>query len=131
MKTYEELKNTNDLKVVDWFTPNTTEQLYLRWRENFNVERETEKAVLITVDGYKWNGDVKDVTVWVPKKCFESQSEYTAKEAKAEERYQNACNRYEELVAFCKENGVKGARVGLRKDTLLAKVAEAGLAFNW
>ena len=70
MKTYEELKNTNDLKVVDWFTPNTTENLVEEWRENFMIARETEKAVQLTVDAYKWNYDEKVVTVWVPKKCF-------------------------------------------------------------
>lgn len=133
MKTYEELKNTNDLKVKDWFNCSISYPFFAaeNWRTEFMIVKETEKAVCINIDVYLANGDNYTRDVWVPKKCFESYEEYKEREAKAEERYEAACSRYDELVAFCKANGIKGARSGMRKDTLLAKVSAAGLAFVW
>lgn len=132
--TYEELKKANDLKVKDWFECEISYPFRpaYDWREEFDIVKETEKAVMINIQVVLANGDDGyDRNVWVPKKCFESYSEYKAREEKADERYEEGCAKYEKLVAFCKENKIKGARSGLRKDTLLAKVAEAGLSYAW
>lgn len=134
MKTFEELKNTNDLKVKDWFECNINYPYSAseNWRTEFYIVKESEKAVCINIDIHSCDGEWDGTrNVWVPKSCFESLKDYEEREAKAEERYDAACKRYNELVAFCKENKIKGARSGLRKDTLLAKVAEAGLSFAW
>ena len=40
------------------------------------------------------------------------------------------CERYERVLAFAKEHKVKGARKGLRLQTLLSKIAEAGLTYE-
>lgn len=131
MKTYEELKQNNDLKVKDWFTYSASYG-YGRnsdWREDFAIEKETEKAVLISFEVVRLDGEAeKDEKVWVPKSCFESYREYHERKDKA---FEEGCNRYNKLIAFCKENKIKGARVGLRVSTLLEKIENAGLSYNY
>lgn len=136
--TYEELKNTNDIKVKDWFQCDVSYPFsaYDDWRTNFGIVRETEKAVLINIGIYLTSGEWDGTrNVWVPKSCFESAKEYEKAQEQLEEKrqqnYEDGCKKYEKLIAFCKENNVKGARNGMRKDTLLKKVQEAGLSYAW
>lgn len=138
MKTYEELKNTTDLKVKDWFECSISYPFHADcdWRTNFSVERETEKAVLIRIDvsscDGEWDGQRN---VWVPKSCFESLKEYNRiqeeREARREQAFEEGCKKYNALIEFCKANKIKGVRVGLRAVTLLKKVQEAGLSYNY
>lgn len=53
-----------------------------------------------------------------------------AREIEARRRLIAGCERYERVLAFAKEHKVKGARKGLRLQTLLSKIAEAGLTYE-
>lgn len=132
--TYEELKKANDMKVKDWFNCDVSYPFSpdYDWRTAFDIVKETEKAVCITIGIHSCNGEWEGSrNVWVPKSCFESCEEYEAKARRAEIIAKEATERYERLVDFCKENKVKGARFGLRKETLLRKIEEAGLTYNY
>lgn len=97
----------------------------------FTVEKETEKAYMIMVEIESNDGEYDDVqSVWIPKSCVASAEERQAEIEAAEKRFSDGCERYEKLVAFCKENGVKGARTGLKTRTLLALVEKAGLTYT-
>lgn len=134
MKTFEELKESHDLKVKDWVSIELLHWQkpsggYDHWRTDFYILRETEKAVQIEIDieslDCEWEGTSKH---WIPKSGFESRLEYEQRE---EERFQNGKDKYEKLINFCKENNVKGCRVGMRKDTLLCKIEDLGLKEKW
>lgn len=130
-KSYEELKQNNDLKVKDWVSSGISYP-YVKnsnWREEFDIVKETEKAVLIRLEVITADGEYemyKDA--WIPKSCFESCSEYHERKDKA---FEEGCNKYNKLIAFCKENKIKGARVGLRVSTLLEKIENAGLSYTY
>ena len=91
---------------------------------------------------YKFNGASIDYTtvngeyescksVWVPKSCTMTKEEYEATLIEEKKRFEEGKVAYEKLVAWAKDQGVKGVRVGLRKETILKKINEAGLCYNF
>lgn len=130
--SYEELKQAKDLKIKDWFKPQSKLQILGKGHliENIMISRETEKAVLVSLNSCTWNGTEYLTECWIPKSCFESYSEYQKNEKIKEANYEKACEKYDKLVAFCKTNKIKGARVGLRTVTLLNKIEQAGLSYS-
>lgn len=128
--TYEELKNNNDMRIADWFS--LSEKIAYPWqvwnaREEFWIESETEKAVKVGWNATTCDGEFESVRYgWIPKAAIESKSAYHARKEAA---FESGKNRYEKIIAFCKEHKVKGARVGLRTATLLQKIKDAGLQF--
>ena len=87
--------------------------------------RETEKAYYLLFDtnyGY--------IRMWAPKsQCYDEEAKREM-EKEEERRFEEGCKRYEKLLSFCKENGLR-VRKGMRKATLLKKVEEAGLKFEY
>lgn len=133
-KTYEELKQADDLKIADWFNPtlpNYVMSFSSHDRENFEIIRETEKAVQIEIEKETRDGE-HDVTIktWIPKACFESKGDYEKAYWTRIEKYEQACEKYTKLVNWCKENHVKGARAGLKTATLMSLIAKAGLIYS-
>lgn len=83
----------------------------------FKIEKETVKAVY----GF-FPTSYGRVYGWFPK----SQTMTTAEKIEED----NArTNRYEEVLAFAKDNGLR-VRKGMKMATLKAKIAEAGLILN-
>ena len=126
-----------NIYVESWFIAknfNQQQQYAISRAERVEVIGETEKAVKVA-----WFTKYGTITSWVPKsvcglaeeseaaKKVEEQIEARAKAAR--ERLEAAEKHYEAVLAFAKENKVKGARRGLKLRTLYAKIAEAGLEF--
>ena len=127
-----------NIYVESWFIAknfNQQQQYAISRAESVEVIGETEKAVKIA-----WTTKYGTITSWVPKsvcglaekseaaKKVEEQIE--AREIEARKRLIAGCERYERVLAFAKEHKVKGARKGLRLQTLLSKIAEAGLTYE-
>lgn len=127
-----------NIYVESWFIAknfNQQQQYAISRAERVEVIGETEKAVKVT-----WFTKYGTITSWVPKsvcglaekseaaKKVEEQIE--AREIEAHRRLIAGCERYERVLAFAKEHKVKGARKGLRLQTLLSKIAEAGLTYE-
>lgn len=127
-----------NIYVESWFIAknfNQQQQYAISRAESVEVIAETEKAVKIA-----WTTKYGTIKSWVPKsvcglaekseaaKKVEEQIE--AREIEARKRLIAGCERYERVLAFAKEHKVKGARKGLRLQTLLSKIAEAGLAYE-
>lgn len=95
------------------------------------INKETEKAYQVFIEYTTIDGECDgEKLVWVPKSCTLTVEEYR-KEAEAEEkRFEDGKAAYEKLVAWAKENGVKGVRVGMRKATILDKIKKAGLVYS-
>lgn len=72
---------------------------------------------------------------WIPKSALESRKAYTKAEAErdkaAAKKYNEGKTKYDKLIKFAKENNVKGVRVGLRKDTIIAKLKDKGIDYKW
>ena len=127
-----------NIYVESWFIAknfNQQQQYAISRAESVEVIAETEKAVKIA-----WTTKYGTIKSWVPKsvcglaekseaaKKVEEQIE--AREIEARKRLLAGCERYERVLAFAKEHKVKGARKGLRLQTLLSKIAEAGLTYE-
>lgn len=127
-----------NIYVESWFIAknfNQQQQYAISRAESVEVIAETEKAVRIA-----WTTKYGTIKSWVPKsvcglaekseaaKKVEEQIE--AREIEARKRLIAGCERYERVLAFAKEHKVKGARKGLRLQTLLSKIAEAGLTYE-
>ena len=126
-----------NIYVESWFIAknfNQQQQYAISRAERVEVIAETEKAVKIA-----WTTKYGTIKSWVPKsvcglaekseaaKKVEEEIEARAKSAR--ERLEAAEKHYEAVLAFAKENKVKGVRRGLKLRTLYAKIAEAGLEF--
>ena len=126
-----------NIYVESWFITknfNQQQQYAISRAESVEVIGETEKAVKVA-----WFTKYGTITSWVPKsvcglaekseaaKKVEEEIEARAKAAR--ERLEAAEKHYEAVLAFAKENKVKGARRGLKLRTLYAKIADAGLEF--
>ena len=126
-----------NIYVESWFITknfNQQQQYAISRAESVEVIGETEKAVKVA-----WFTKYGTITSWVPKsvcglaekseaaKKVEEQIEARAKAAR--ERLEAAEKHYEAVLAFAKENKVKGVRRGLKLRTLYAKIADAGLEF--
>lgn len=126
-----------NIYVESWFIAknfNQQQQYAISRAESVEVIGETEKAVKVA-----WTTKYGTIKSWVPKsvcglaekseaaKKVEEEIEARAKAAR--ERLEAAEKHYEAVLAFAKENKVKGVRRGLKLRTLYAKIAEAGLEF--
>ena len=123
--------------VESWFITknfNQQQQYAISRAESIEVIGETEKAVKVA-----WFTKYGTITSWVPKSVCglaekseaakKVEEEIEAKAKAARERLEAAEKHYEAVLAFAKENKVKGVRRGLKLRTLYAKIADAGLEF--
>lgn len=88
------------------------------------IEKETEKAYLLSFEACTLAGDDVIVKAWCPKSATMSVEE-------AQNEVAVKMSRYEQLIAFAKENGIKGVRKGLKAVTILQKIKQAGLVYNY
>lgn len=91
--------------------------------------RETEKAVLVSITIGYTSSLWKNINVWIPKSAMLTDEQYAEQIAEEQKRFDEGCKRYEKLIAFAKENGVKGVRSGMRTETIMKKIESAGLNF--
>ena len=127
-----------NIYIESWFIAknfNQQQQYAISRAESVEVIGETEKAVKVA-----WFTKYGTITSWVPKSVCglaekseaakKVEEEIEAREIEARKRLLAGCERYERVLAFAKEHKVKGARKGLRLQTLLSKIAEAGLTYE-
>ena len=127
------------IHIEEWFLLKnfTEQQLYvISIADQVTIKRETEKACYIEF----WNAKFGSIFSWVPKSVCglaekseaakKVEEEIEAREIEARKRLLAGCEHYERVLAFAKEHKVKGARKGLRLQTLLSKIAEAGLIYE-
>ena len=118
--------NNITVYIKEWFfKKNIAESC---WDGHYaEVIKETEKAyqVRVAINGDYW------CKTWVPKSCTLTHEEYLeaveTAAAKANERWEAACKAYQELIAYAQQNGVRGVREGLRKETIINKIKAAGI----
>lgn len=90
--------------------------------DDFAICQETEKAVKFEV-----STDFGKIWFWCPKSATVTIEEFDAMENAKYDNINFGFEYNEFLVKWAKENKVKGVRAGLRTETLLKKIIEAGL----
>ena len=120
--------------LKEWFYKKSVREDY--WNNHHCVViRETEKAFQVQVytNGSFW------MKTWCPKSCClmsaeeysnaidEAEQKQAEWEAKRQERFEAACKAYNDLIVYAVSNGVN-VRSGMRKETILRKMASAGVA---
>ena len=119
------------MRVKAWFENKIREELALGGSRPYIISiseagRETEKAVLASVE-YGFSSSLeKTTTVWIPKSCLMSEEEAEQEDEKVQKVFTSGLQYNEKLVAFAKENGLK-VRTGMKTVTLISKIREAGL----
>lgn len=131
----EAWKESREIKAVyikEWFL-NRIELGYGKRPLTYhlcNIIKETEKAYLLEIEWCTVDGEYDGFSNrWIPKSCTLTVDEQIEIEEKQEKAFEDGCKRYEKLLKFAKENDVKGVRKGLRKETILKKIEDAGLVF--
>lgn len=120
--------------IKEWFfnkIQNEHRNIHFLYDE-VQIVKETEKAYMVCIDYTTVNGEYESCkSVWVPKSCTMTKEEYEATLIEEKKRFEEGKAAYEKLIAWAKDQGVKGVRVGLRKETILKKINEAGLCYNF
>lgn len=133
------MNNTNEIQKVymkEWFyRKNQYDEKYGPYCEHACfVSKETEKAYQVKAvsKNRSWN-------CWIPKSCtVETYAEMNEEaenaeqrkreyESRRQERWEEACKAYNDLIAYAQKMGVRGVHEGLRKDTIIRKIQEAGV----
>lgn len=131
-EAWKESREIKEVYIKDWFI-NRIELGY--GKRAFNdqlcrIIKETEKAYLLDVEWFTVDGEYDGSTYkWVPKSCTLTMKEHADIEERQEKAFEDGCRRYENLINFAKNNNVKGVRIGLRKETILKKIKDAGLEY--
>lgn len=114
-------------EIKSWFLIKnfTPDEKYVIEVSDREILRETEKAVNI-----KFTSKYGNLFSWIPKSVFMTKEDERKEEERMNKRiarFEEGKRKYEKLVEFAKENGVKYVRVGLRKETIINKIKDAGL----
>jgi hypothetical protein len=108
------------MRIKEWFLVKNYSQneRYAISVAHATIEKESEKAIFV-----KFESEFGNIKSWIPKSCI-----MTDEEIKAEiEVKKEIINKYESLIQWSKDNGVKGVRKMMKKSTLLKKIKDAGL----
>lgn len=120
------------LVIKDWFFKKMEAKGNFRPTQFFEeayIIRVTEKAMLVMLEYDCHNIAEKHFETWIPKSCVMTEEEYEAEGKAEKDRYLAGRQSYEELVAWAKANDVKGVRNKMRRETIMAKIKEAGLTY--
>lgn len=113
-------------RLADWFVRQLSDaQRYVLGSaliaEDYLVERKTEKAAKVRF----FDRDIGSFSTWIPLSAINPEpTKWEIEKAKKEEE---RFNKYLALIAWAKENGVKGVREKMKKSTVITKIKEAGL----
>lgn len=132
IKAIKPLAPGDSAYVKKWFSfdlPNTVLQPNI---VDIIGESASGKAWYVVIDTWSKDGEV-DFTFrrYMPKAAAMSRGEVELQIKEQEKRIQKGKKRYDKLVAFAKSKGVKGVRVGLRKETILKKLKDQGIDYDY
>lgn len=120
------------ITIAEWFHLDLPDYAIRPSEAEIIGESASGKAWKVWVETETLDGE-RDLhfTKYMPKAAARSPSEQLKAEADAEKRYRAGQKRYEKMIDFAKKNGIKGVRVGMRKETILARIKKAGLNYKY
>lgn len=112
------------MKIKEWFLVKNfnDNERYTISVSDVNIEKETEKAVFI-----KFESDFGVIKSWIPKSCIMTDEEEQEERRLKAERLNKYQDKYNSLIEFGKNHGVKRLRKGLKMKTIIEKIQLAGI----
>lgn len=120
------------VQVADWFTFDLPNYAIQPKRVTIVGESKSGKAYKVDIDTETIDGErALYYTKFIPKAAVKTQEQVEYEYIQATERFNRGKKRYENMLKYAKEKGVKGVRKGMRKETILKKMEEAGINYNY
>lgn len=118
--------------IKEWFRAKLNIPNHAIFPSKAQIVEESEKAWKLDMDTETLDGE-RDLhyTRWVPKSAVMTPKEIEKADKEQQLRFETGKAKYEKMVAFAKERGVKGVREGLRKETILKKLRQAGYDYKY
>ena len=122
----------DEVYVADWFSFDLPSYAMQPRMVRILEESASGKAWKVDIETETKDGE-RDLyyTKFIPKAAVKTKSQVRAEEKQAQKRFESGAKRYNAMVEFAKTNGVKGVRVGLKKETILEKIRKAGLSYKY
>lgn len=117
---YVSTKDVQYVGIKSWFIDKnfSPDELFICETTTFAILKETEKAVQLI-----WNSKYGKMFKWVPKSCM-----LTIEDVKEiQSKVLSSIEKYENLIAWAKENNVAGVRKRMKKANIIIKINAAGL----
>lgn len=122
----------DSIVTAKWFDFDLPDYAIKTNRATIIGESASGKAWKVRIETETLDGERDLVlTRYMPKSAALSPSEQAKAAKEAAARYKDGQNKYNKLIDFAKKNGIKGVRVGMRKDTILERIKKAGLFYKW
>lgn len=126
----------DEIRVADWFRNKIDKPAYAMPPHGGIIvgESASGKAFKVSFDTETLDGE-RDIsfTRYVPKSVVKTVAQYNKDRAEEQKRmdkaYETGKQKYEKLLNFAK--GKIQVRKNMRKDTILAKLKEAGYDYTW
>lgn len=122
----------DEVYVADWFSFDLP---------GYAMQPSTVRILDESASGKAWKVDIetetKDgerdlfYTKYIPKSAVKTESQVRAEGRRAQKKFESGMKKYNAMIDFAKKNGVKGVRVGLRKETILEKIKKAGFTYKY
>jgi hypothetical protein len=120
--------------IKDWFRDKIdlpSHAIGVTHNTTVKIIGETEKAFKVSIDTETKDGEYDlHYNRFVPKSVVETKAQRIASDKAADARYEQGKKNYNKMIEFAKQHGVKGVRSGLRKETILKKIKEAGYTYK-
>lgn len=126
----------DEIRVADWFRSKIDRPAYAMapWGGTIVGESASGKAFKVSFDTETLDGE-RDIsfTRYVPKSVVKTVAQYerdrAAEQKRMDKAYETGKQKYEKLLNFAK--GKVKVRNRMKKDTIIAKLKEAGYDYTW
>lgn len=122
----------DEVHRAEWFNFDLPSYAMQPYNVKIIGESDSGKAWKVDIETESLSGE-HDLyfTRFMPKSAVVTKSQMEAQRKAERKRYEQGKQKYSAMVKFAKENGVKGVREGLRKETILEKIKKAGLSYKY
>lgn len=130
--TPKSAKIGDEVYIAKWFKLELPSYAMQPHSVKITGESASGKAWKIDVDTETKDGE-KDLyfSKYVPKAAVLTKSQRAEASKASQNRYESGKQKYSAMIKFAKDNGVKGVRTGMRKETILEKIKKAGLKYSY
>lgn len=122
----------DDAIVADWFSFDLPSYAMRPGEVRIIGESKSGKSWKVDIETETLDGE-RDLyfTRYMPKAAAKTYAQAEREYKEQKKRFEEGVKKYEKLVEFAKKSGVKGVRVGMRKETILKKLNEKGIDYKY
>lgn len=122
----------DDVHRADWFQFDLPSYAAQPYSVKIIGESASGKAWKVDIETESISGEHDlNFTRFMPKSAAVTKAQRAAQQKAERKKYEQGKKKYSAMLKFAKENGVKGVREGLKKETILEKIKKAGLKYEY